>query len=458
MAGRGTDIKLGPGVTDSRTVGWAKEQGQDPGELAPFDPARWFDVDKADADQEIEPGGLHILGSSRHESRRIDRQLRGRAGRQGDPGASQFFLSLEDDLMRLFMSDRVAGIMEKLGLEEGEVITHGMVTKSIGKAQARVEMQNFEARKRLLDYDDVMNQQREVIYDLRLFALEGGEDLKGEIREMTEAAVRENIADFTPDELRPEEWDLAGLRQRLALENFMIVPELPEENDPEHGFDTGDDVERLVLGKVDEALKSKFREFGEHEERILSWILLSVIDEQWRDHLYDLDHLKASIGFRGWGQKDPLIEYKQEAYEMFVDLLRDIRKKVSGLVFRAQLAPRPMPRVQMPKQMTLSGPSDVPTGRQATGIGVGDRQAAAGQGASAGFGAGATGAGAGASRQAAADPYAPGGRNVLRGTSTNRGDGERKQQPVTVEEKVGRNDPCPCGSGKKYKKCHGVGG
>jgi preprotein translocase subunit SecA len=350
--------------------------------------------------------------------------------------------------------------MEKLGLEEGEVITHGMVTKSIGKAQARVEMQNFEARKRLLDYDDVMNQQREVIYDLRLFALEGGEDLKGEIREMTETAVREAIADFTPEDLRPEQWDLSGLRQRLALENFLIVPELPEQNDPDHGFKVPEDVEELVLGKVREALKTKFSEFGEHEERILSWILLSVIDEQWRDHLYDLDHLKASIGFRGWGQKDPLIEYKKEAYEMFVGLLQDVRKKVSGLVFRAQLAPRPEPRQALPQKMTLSGPSDVPGARQATGIGVGDDQATTGQGRSAGFAAAAAGAGAGTSRTGT-DPYAPGASqrdSALQGTVTNRGDdGDRKQQPVTVGEKVGRNDPCPCGSGKKYKKCHGVG-
>ncbi len=456
MAGRGTDIKLGAGVKESRTLGWAKAKGLDPADLVPMDPNRWFDVDKAADDHEIEPGGLHILGSSRHESRRIDRQLRGRGGRQGDPGASQFYLSLEDDLMRLFMSDRVAGIMEKLGLEEGEVITHSMVTKSIGKAQARVEMQNFEARKRLLDYDDVMNQQREVIYDLRLFALEGGEDLKGEIREMTETAVRENVADFTPPELRPEQWDLAGLRQRLALENFMIVPDLPSENDPEHGFHDADDVEDLVLGKVHEALKSKFSEFGEHEERILSWILLSVIDEQWRDHLYDLDHLKASIGFRGWGQKDPLVEYKKEAYEMFVGLMQDVRKKVSGLVFRAQLAPRPTQ--PMPRQkLTLSGPSDTPGERQGTGIGVGDGQATAGQGRSAGYAAGATGATAGASRTSS-DPYAPAaGGNALRGTVTNRGESDRKHEPVTVDDKVGRNDPCPCGSGKKYKKCHGIG-
>ena len=453
MAGRGTDIKLGQGVKESRTVGWAKAKGLDPAELVPMDPNQWFDIEKVDDDHEIEPGGLHILGSSRHESRRIDRQLRGRGGRQGDPGASQFFLSLEDDLMRLFMSDRVAGIMEKLGLEEGEVITHSMVTKSIGRAQARVEMQNFEARKRLLDYDDVMNQQREVIYDLRLFALEGGEDLKGEVREMTETAVRDNIADFTPSELRPEEWDLSGLRQRLALDNFLIVPELPEENAPDHGFDTPDDVEKLVLGKVRAGLKSKFAEFGEHEERILSWILLSVIDEQWRDHLYDLDHLKASIGFRGWGQKDPLIEYKKEAYEMFVGLMTDIRKKGSGLVFRAQLAPQPAPRVMAPKKLTLSGPSDTPGDRQATGIGVGDRQVAGGQGRG-GYAAASAGAGAGTSQ----DVYTGGGGNVLKGTVTNRGEGgPQKQEPVTVDDKVGRNDPCPCGSGKKYKKCHGVG-
>jgi preprotein translocase subunit SecA len=300
-----------------------------------------------------------------------------------------------------------------------------------------------------------MNQQREVIYDLRLFALEGGEDLKGEIREMTETAVRDNIADFTPPELRPEEWDLSGLRQRLALENFMIVPDLPEENDPEHGFATPEDVEELVLGKVRSALKSKFQEFGEHEERILSWILLSVIDEQWRDHLYDLDHLKASIGFRGWGQKDPLIEYKKEAYEMFVGLMEDVRKKVSGLVFRAQLAPRPQPQRMPQQKLTLSGPSATPGDRQSTGIGVGDGQATAGQGRSAGYGGAAVGAGAGVSKTAN-DPYAgSGGGSPLRGTVTNRGGGDQKAQPVTVDDKVGRNDPCPCGSGKKYKKCHG---
>ncbi|MGH7462702.1 MAG: preprotein translocase subunit SecA, partial [Longimicrobiales bacterium] len=211
MAGRGTDIKLGAGVTDGRTVEWCREHGLDINALKqPADPALAFDPEKLAPDDEIDVGGLHIIGSERHESRRIDRQLRGRAGRQGDPGATQFFLSLEDDLMRLFNSDRIAGIMERLGAEEGEVITHALVTRSIGSAQRRVELQNFEARKRLLEYDDVMNQQREVIYDLRLFALEGGEDLKGEVWEMIYQAVRGTVAEYLPEDAHRDEWDLAG--------------------------------------------------------------------------------------------------------------------------------------------------------------------------------------------------------------------------------------------------------
>src|SRR5690606_12020159 len=185
MAGRGTDIKLGPGVKESRTI---EEEGESFEEM----------------------GGLHIIGSERHESRRIDRQLRGRAGRQGDPGTSQFFLSLEDDLMRLFSSERIAGVMTKLGAEEGEVITHAMITRSIGGAQKRVEMQNFEARKRLLDYDDVMNQQREVIYDLRTFALEGGEELKGEAWDMIEKTLDRLIDEHAPEGSHAEEWELGG--------------------------------------------------------------------------------------------------------------------------------------------------------------------------------------------------------------------------------------------------------
>src|SRR5690606_31464846 len=216
--------KLGPGVTEPRTVGWLKGHGIDPAKLPlPADPTLAVDLTDKPDDYVVEPGGLHIIGSERHESRRIDRQLRGRAGRQGDPGTSQFFLSLEDDLMRLFGSERIAGVMTRLGAEEGEDITHPQITRSIGNAQKRVEMQNFEARKRLLDYDDVMNQQREVIYDLRTFALEGGEDLKGEAWDMIEKTLDRLIDEHAPEGTHPEEWDLAELRNRLLLDFFITA-------------------------------------------------------------------------------------------------------------------------------------------------------------------------------------------------------------------------------------------
>jgi preprotein translocase subunit SecA len=444
MAGRGTDIKLGEGVTTPRTITWLRENSVDPETVVNVpDPGRTIDLERAGDDTTVDVGGLHIIGSERHESRRIDRQLRGRAGRQGDPGATQFFLSLEDDLMRLFNSDRIAGIMERLGAEEGEVITHALVSRSIGSAQGRVEMQNFEARKRLLEYDDVMNQQREVIYDLRLFALEGGEDLKGEVWDMIEHALRDVVAEYAPEGVHSEEWNLYALRQRLVLDYFLVIEELPQNEGGEHDFEAVDEIEDLVVQAGRVGFNRKLESWGEHRDRILSWIMLGVIDEKWKDHLYDLDHLKASIGFRSWGQKDPLVEYKQEAYSMFVDLMTELRKGVSTLAFRAQLAvpqPRPMPI----RRLTLSGPSDTPE----------------------------TGPSAGMPRPQPVEPAAPrdavaaamygarpvraGGRGVA-GLQTNRESEPQPQQPVTAERTVGRNEPCPCGSGKKYKKCHGLG-
>ncbi|MGH7445503.1 MAG: preprotein translocase subunit SecA, partial [Longimicrobiales bacterium] len=362
MAGRGTDIKLGATVTEDRTAGWLAAHGVDVTDIGQTaDPTREVDPAKLSGDDVVEDGGLHIIGSERHESRRIDRQLRGRAGRQGDPGASQFFLSLEDDLMRLFATDRIAGIMERMGAQEGEVITHALVTRSIGSAQRRVEMQNFEARKRLLEYDDVMNQQREVVYDLRLFALEGGEDLKGEVWEMVEAALRTSIDDYAPAGSHPNDWDLAALRQRLVIDYFLVVEELPQQEGTEHEIDGRDELEELIIDSARAAFNRKLDSFGELRERILSYVLLNVIDQKWRDHLYDLDHLKASIGFRGWGQKDPLVEYKQEAFGMFVDLMKDVRKQVASLTFRATVeVPRQQRRPPPPQHLTLSGPSDTP--------------------------------------------------------------------------------------------------
>ncbi|MDE3013668.1 MAG: preprotein translocase subunit SecA [Gemmatimonadota bacterium] len=450
MAGRGTDIKLHDSVKEARTLAWVQERGVDLEDVLPVDPVRSEKLKIEDDDDVLEEGGLQIIGSERHDSRRIDRQLRGRSGRQGDPGASQFYLSLEDDLMRLFGSERIANVMDKWGAEEGEVITHGLVTKSIERAQKRVETNNFEARKRLLDYDDVMNQQREVIYDLRLFALEGGEDLKGEIWEMIELAAQDAIDEYAPAEDNPEHWDLAGLRRRLILDFFLMVAELPEENEAEHEIERHE-VEEWVLSGLRNSFHHKIDTLGEHAEQIMSFIMLSVIDEKWKDHLYDLDHLKASIGFRGWGQKDPLVEYKKEAYDMFVDLMSDLRKTLSSYFFRAQFG-QPQQR-RAPQRMVYSGPTEPQTGVVDEAALAARRRGGApprtpvvdelGISARA-----ASGGAAGAAVPAGPDP---------RQLATNRGEGPRDRTPVSVDKEPGRNDPCPCGSGKKYKKCHGRG-
>ncbi len=446
MAGRGTDIKLGEGVTAARTIGWAKAKGLDLDELHPVDPTRYDDkMASREDDYLLEVGGLHILGSERHESRRIDRQLRGRAGRQGDPGASQFFLSLEDNLMRLFGSERIAGAMERMGAEEGEVITHGLVTKSIERAQRRVEGNNFESRKRLLDYDDVMNQQREVVYDLRLGALEGGEDLKGDIWEMMEHAVGDRIDEYCPDEVGEENWELAALKKRMLMDFFVAVEQLPEEDDPDHEFERHE-IDEWCTESVRSSFHRKLDSFGDYSERVQGFVMLSVIDNKWKDHLYDLDSLKASIGFRGWGQKDPLVEYKKEAFDMFVDLLHDLRSTVAQNVFRAQVGPPPQQQRRPLGRMTLSGPAD----GGSTGVQGGAQPQRPPE--QRGPAVDATGISSRA-RSDGSDPRAQ-GPDVSK-LQTNRQEAAAPQQPVTASDEPGRNDPCPCGSGKKYKKCHG---
>jgi len=415
MAGRGTDIKLGGGVKETRSY---EEEGVGHEEM----------------------GGLHIIGSERHESRRIDRQLRGRAGRQGDPGTSQFFLSLEDDLMRLFGSDRIASVMTKMGAEEGEVITHPLITRSIGNAQQRVEMQNFEARKRLLDYDDVMNQQREVIYDLRTFALEGGEDLRAETWDMIEKTLDRLVDEHAPEGVHPDEWELVELRNRLLLDFFLTAEKLPTASGDRHPFDSLGELHDYLVDVSRGKFEAQLRQFGTHSESLLRYVVLSTIDERWKDHLYDLDHLKASIGFRGWGQKDPLIEYKKEAYEMFVDLLTDIQSSISRLVFRARLeaGPPPAPRPMLPGGFgqPQGGPA-TPAEDPGSSTGPAQRPAEVNAALALGISPGST-----------VRPPRP--AEMI----TNREE-EIRKQPVAVAEEIGRNDPCPCGSGKKYKKCHG---
>ncbi len=478
MAGRGTDIKLGPGVVDDRTIAWANARGLDLDAVAATDPNRYEELDGKPDDHVIEMGGLHILGSERHEARRIDRQLRGRAGRQGDPGASQFFLSLEDDLMRLFGGmERIANAMERMGAEEGEVITHPLVTRSIGRAQKRVEGNNFEARKRLLDYDDVMNQQREVIYDLRLFALEGGEDLKGEVWEMVRHAMDAVFEEHLPVSTLEEGIEVGDLRQRMLLDLHTALPPVTDEEDPE-------EVDReTVLAAAEQAVQESFarkiESFGEHAERVMSFVLLSTIDGKWKDHLYDLDHLKASIGFRGWGQKDPLVEYKKDAYEMFVNLMDDVRRTVTQNFFRVRVEQRPPVRPQPTRRMTYAGPSPDRPGVGAPEAGERGVAAAASPRSRP---AAATRAGpmprrgpvnrppatsrpatgdydslgmSRAARQASPGAVAaPSGPDVGQ-LATNRGEQAKRRTPVSVAKAPGRNAPCPCGSGRKYKKCCG---
>ena len=392
MAGRGTDIKLGK-----------------------------------DLDLTEEEAGLQIIGTERHESRRIDRQLRGRAGRQGDPGASLFFLSLEDDLMRLFGSDRIARYMDKAGAEEGEVITGALVTRAIEGAQKRVELQNFQQRKRLLEYDDVMNQQREVVYSLRLFALEKGEELKAEARQMIARALDHAARKYLAEFERPEDWDRKGLLDALALQ-FLVTPH--DLLEPAATRDA-DAIARAATAEGEAAFHRKveyLKEFGrtigiaDVDQQVLSQVMLSVIDEKWKDHLYDLDHLRETIYYRQYGQKDPLVEYKKEAYEMFEDLMRDIQATFTERYLKIQVSAEP------PRQAPPPPPPPVPRGATDDLFTGPARTSTAPMGA----------------------PPPPLRPRVE--TSLGRLDaGAGSVKPV------GRNDPCPCGSGKKYKKCHGAG-
>jgi preprotein translocase subunit SecA len=374
MAGRGTDIKLGPGVKDV--------------------------------------GGLHIVGTERHEARRIDRQLRGRSGRQGDPGSSRFFLALEDDLMRLFGSERIARIMEKMGLKEGEVIQHPMITRSVERAQKKVEENNYGIRKRLLEYDNVMNQQREVIYSRRRHALLG-EHLRDDIFDM----VREIATRITQDHY--SEGDIAGLKDDVRAKFLADLQITPDE------FQSAgeDGVAEQVVKAAEEFYRRKEEKIGREMMGMLERMaMLQVIDNKWRDHLREMDDLKEGIHLRGYGQKDPLVEYKTEAFKMFMVLMESIADEVANIVFKFF----PDTPEQLPAQRTrrpVRAQEMVMTHESAQGVGF--------QGSREAIPAGET-------------EHAPAGRPP------------QKVAPVHVEQKAGRNDPCPCGSGKKFKNCHGA--
>lgn len=396
MAGRGTDILLG-GNPEFRAAQKTREIA-DPAERKKVEDeikAQWED----DHREVVELGGLHILGTERHESRRIDNQLRGRSGRQGDPGSSRFYLSLEDDLMRIFGSDRISGLMQRLGMEEGVPIEHGMVTRAIERAQKQVEGRNFDARKHLLEYDDVMNKQRESIYALRRSILDGREGKEYILN------AADEIVDYLVDTHYPEDAREHPDKAELDAEVYDFF-----------GFDleaAGVDLDSMRRDEVAPTLKEAVNRRYEEKESALGadamrlhekYLLLQVIDQQWKDHLLNVDHLKEGIGLRGYGQRDPLIEYKKESFDLFQEMMERIQDRVVKYLWKIEVVveregeQREVERVQRalppkPKQQQMIF------------------------------------SGAGGS------------------------------QPETVkrrEAKVGRNDPCPCGSGKKYKKCHGA--
>ncbi|OPY14840.1 MAG: preprotein translocase subunit SecA [Syntrophus sp. PtaU1.Bin005] len=351
MAGRGTDIKLGEGVA--------------------------------------ELGGLHILGTERHESRRIDNQLRGRSGRQGDQGSSRFYLSLEDDLLRIFGAEKISSIMDKIGIEENEPIEHKLISRAIENAQKRVEGQNFDIRKHLLEYDDVMNRQRQVIYEQRKSVLKG-DNLRADLQDIIEETVEDLVPEYVDDKKHPDEWNLKGLEERVYAQ-FALKMDLGGDD-----LGSGQDIEERIVAAVNDLLKRKEAEFGTPlMDYLVRMISLQSIDIHWKDHLLGMDHLKEGIGLRGYGQKDPVREYQKEGYDLFMDMIQRIKedtvRKLCLVQIQREEEVEEM-REQQRQDYIMNRGEDTPA------------------------------------------------------TSTVR----RKTQ------KVGRNDLCPCGSGKKYKKCCGA--
>ncbi len=412
MAGRGTDIKLGKGVV--RCPEGCHLLSKEPNDT-PVAGGEWT-LDKC---REYPPCGLHIIGTERHDSRRIDRQLRGRSGRQGDPGSSRFYLSLEDDLMRLFGSDRIAGIMDKLGAKEGEAITHPLITKQIERAQKRVEVQNFGIRKHLLEYDDVNNAQREVIYDRRQAILDGG-NLKDEFHSMIRDFIDTLMTTYTNPSKPSQDWDWDSIKTDFS-KNLLTVLKTDSETELKIKQDT---LEDNLIAAAFAAYENREKLLGSDVMRQLErFVLLRTIDEQWKEHLHALDGLKEGISLRAYAQKDPLIEYKRDAFEMFTELLEKINTLAIERLFRAQVLPNP------PEGASRAGGGYRETHRSADGYGVGAVE----------------GSGSAARENSNIPPPSRRGAPKKRPAGT----------PIVKGKKVGRNDPCPCGSGKKYKNCCG---
>ena len=385
MAGRGTDIKLGDGVTDV--------------------------------------GGLYVLGTERHEARRVDNQLRGRSGRQGDPGTSQFIISLEDDLLRIFGGERIGKLMDRLGLEDDVPIEHNLISRSVESAQKKVEEQNFQIRKRVLEYDDVMNMQREIVYGQRQRVL-GGEDLREDVLGIIERILRNEVAVFTGTSRFSEEWELDEML--AVLRNFFPTTLTLESFGEAGSLDAGEVADKVI----EDAMKI----YAEREERfgpqamreMEGWVLLRTVDSKWRDHLYEMDYLREGIGLRALAQRDPLIEYKNEGFNMFQAMMESIQSDFVRYLYHLEIVKEePAPAAVAPKQLAYSGGGDSSLAQNFSAAGV-------------------AAAAAGRMNDSSAEAY----EAAQQATRT-------VVAPRSIAAKVGRNDPCPCGSGKKYKKCCG---
>jgi preprotein translocase subunit SecA len=392
MAGRGTDIKLGPGIPDV--------------------------------------GGLHVLATERHEARRIDRQLRGRCSRQGDPGSSHFFISLEDDLMRLFGSDKIVKYMEKMGLEEGQELEHPLLNRSIGQAQKRVEQHNFEIRKRTLEYDDVMNKQREVIYGFRNEIIHA-ENVRDRLLDIMEEVVITKVEEFTAAEFDPNTWKVRQLADWVNLNFPLGIPEGEIAKAAESGserpvegsvFDGLSPAQFAVCNFISDSIRKAYElkisfEDPEKLATVERYTILTAIDRLWQEHLYEMDSLRYSIGLRGYGQRDPLLEYKAEAYKIFDELMVSIKSEICHNIFRSASSLMAFENfLRNAPQQTLHTSTSA-------------------------FGGTTTGT---------SQPQ-PKPSDVVSEAAA----AVEKAKPVRTGPKVGRNDPCPCGSGKKYKQCCG---
>ena len=421
MAGRGTDIQLGGNVELKVLEELAANPEADPAEVRATIEAQHAEERR----KVIEAGGLYVLATERHESRRIDNQLRGRSGRQGDPGRSTFFLSLEDDLMRIFGSERLDKVLSSLGMKEGEAIVHPWVNKSLEKAQAKVEGRNFDIRKQLLKFDDVMNDQRKAIFGQRLEIMQA-DDLSEIIEDMRHQVIDDLVDQFMPPKSYADQWDAQGLYaaclEHLGLETGVIA--WAEED----GVDQETIRERLYEAS-DAFMAEKAQQFGAETMRnVEKQVLLQTIDSKWRDHLLTLEHLRSVVGFRGYAQRDPLNEYKTEAFQLFESLLNSLRADVTRKLSQV----RPISKDEQEALLRqILAQQQAATRRAPAGTPAAAPQVAL---------AGAPAAGAGALAEAA--PPTP----LL--------DGFDEADPATWGN-PGRNDPCPCGSGKKFKHCHG---